>query len=358
MRWFWPFLPYLVLSLGVSGVTVGSLSLFFAGKPVFEIDQHHDLGVQHFGSIVPYKFPVKNEGNRTLWIEKFATSCSCAGIQMEQDGALVKVDRLSLAPGQEKELILNIAASVTVGSEQKILVVFSTNDPDRARTMATFFIPRIVGPMDTEPLALAVNDLVQGVASQRLIKIRRQTHAQNRVVKVHSSDPADFTVSYRLADAKDRSSPTSADLEGWVEVVFPAKRSGKIEGFIEIDFLENGRYPHRIPVLGQVQPAVALEPDTLIFQPGAHSRPQTIMVHSQLGPIRSVTPVTSGAASTIRILPGKVTGNTVALEVSCQPDAASAPSGSLHTLELQVVLASGQSFRLPVTVVIPREGQP
>lgn len=111
----------------------GGLSLFPRGDevPVLQHTEFIDLGTHEQRGIAVGRFQVRNAGRGLLLLDRFRSSCSCAGVEREVDGKFLQVQSVRLRGGEQLELLLRVSVTARAGEQQHIACSFESNDPDR-----------------------------------------------------------------------------------------------------------------------------------------------------------------------------------------------------------------------------------
>ena len=112
---------------------------------VIEYPEGLDLGACAVGQTATARVPVSNRGGAELVMGPFRMSCACSRLEREQEGRLVPVEQLRLAPGEQVELLIRIGIRAPAGGALRNVVVFPTNDPTRPEARIDILIPQITG---------------------------------------------------------------------------------------------------------------------------------------------------------------------------------------------------------------------
>ena len=110
----WIAVPVLVGILSywlVSTSFIRKLEAKLTGAPVIEYPQSVDLGEQEQGSVAVAPLTIANRGRSELVVNGIGSSCSCSGLEQEQQGAFVVVSEFRLAPGEERHLRVRVSVN-------------------------------------------------------------------------------------------------------------------------------------------------------------------------------------------------------------------------------------------------------
>lgn len=224
-----------------------------------------DLGYRERGEIVLARFPVGNHGGRPLVLEKFQTSCSCAGVEREENGKLVGVRTVEVPPGQSVELAVRMSVAAPYGQSQMVRVYFRTNDPTLPGHTVDFRIPLVRGGVLCLPTAAILGDIPTGVPTTRTIELYDANVQGREVGAVRSRHPDRFEARFvPLAPGEVRPvHPTAGVLIGRLEVTARTDRTGTLDGDVEITVAGEDRAPDVLPVMGEVVTAFDFRPRQL-----------------------------------------------------------------------------------------------
>lgn len=169
--------------------------------PVAEFPAHIDLGERQPGEAVTAILPLTNTGDRSLVIDQISTSCSCAGLEVEQNGRPARLTELTLPPGERVGLTFRLAVGVSPGEAQRVAIGFRTNDPRHPAAQVIATVLRVVGRPSAVPAELAFGSVPLGRTAVETFGIRANAVLGLRVVRVASSRPERLTATLRPADA-------------------------------------------------------------------------------------------------------------------------------------------------------------
>jgi hypothetical protein len=168
----------LVLSAATVAITAALTSLLvkhvFTHNPLpprVEYPQAVDLGPRPFGEIVDGRFRITNTGGSLLEVQRFRTSCSCAGVEAERDGVWHQVDKARIGPGESMDLTLRIAVGAPAGSHQTVQVYFDTNDPNHETAALEVMIPLVTSELTVSPKIISFGELERGESVTRAIVV-------------------------------------------------------------------------------------------------------------------------------------------------------------------------------------------
>lgn len=235
--------------------------------PVAEFPAHIDLGDRRPNEAVAATLPFANAGDRPLEVDQISTSCSCAGLEVEQDGRPARVERLTLPPGVRIDLTFRLAVGVPPGQGQQVSIRFRTNDPRAPAGQVIATVPRVIGRPSASPAELAFGAVGLGRPAEERFTIRANAVAGLRVVRVTSSRPDRFTAT--------AVSGADADAVAQVRVDLATAGPGEFAGEAVVELTAADGTPHavRVPVSGRVRRPVECAPAHLLLPDG---RSQTV----------------------------------------------------------------------------------
>ena len=265
---------FLVLAAAGAGATVVAV-VWLRPKPppappALDVPAEVDLGPQEFGTRIVGRFRVSNRGGRNLDLSRFATSCSCAGVEVEQDGQNRQVEELRVPPGGEVELSVRISVAVRPGSQQTVLVRFSSSDPERPDAAVKVVIPRITGGLSAEPAAIVFGETPLGRSATHIVRLYANGSASRQVHAARSLQPDRFTVRLLPPDPAATPGPDTDRLVATLEVTARTDRPSRLDGAVEIELNEA---TEQIQVFGEVVPPVVARPSAVVLPRMIGGRP-------------------------------------------------------------------------------------
>jgi hypothetical protein len=161
------------LCLGVVWIGLAVSFVRFAlakgGPPLVEMPAILDLGNRELGETVVVPFAIANRGGEMLVIDNVRTSCSCTGIERQEDGKFLTVERLEVNPGESAKLVMRVAIrGVPAGAATRVVVFCRTNDPTTPEARIEAVVTRVSAGVHATPKALAfgmvgVNEVIRKV---------------------------------------------------------------------------------------------------------------------------------------------------------------------------------------------------
>jgi hypothetical protein len=226
-----------------------------------------DLGERERGEIVLCHFQVGNSGGSPLILDRFQTSCSCAGVERRVDGRYVIPESVTLEPGQQLELSVRVSVGAPQGERQRVGVVFQSNDPVRPTHAIEVLVPRVKGGVYAQPKAVILGSVPLGEPAKRILELYDTGRPGRKIATVRSTYPDRFDV--RLIplgkDEPPRRHASAGNLIARLEVTAHTERSGPLDGDVEIVLANEERPPDHIPVVGDVVPSVICRPERLVL---------------------------------------------------------------------------------------------
>ena len=323
-----------------------------AGPPSLDCPAGVDLGAQEFGSTAVGRFRVANRGGSDLLLTRFGTSCSCAGVEIEQDGVAKRVEELRVPAGGHVELSVRISVATRPGSSQTVLVRFTTTDPVNPDAAIKVVIPQVTGGLSAEPAAVVFGEIPTGQHAAKIIRLYSNGSATRRVHSVRSLQPDRFDARLVSLDAAGDSVQETDRLVAVVEVTARVDRPGRLDGTIEVVLNEESRASDKIAVLGEVVPPIIAHPSTLVLPRHVsgkliHSGRVTLNSHDGVELAIALESSPDGLTAVLQKDPD--TPRQWLLEVSCKAEGsmpkkvvvrlrATGPSGAPSTLDIPITI--------------------
>jgi hypothetical protein len=232
--------------------------------PVVDYSELIDLGPRERGEIVVTHVTLANHGRYDLLIDHITSDCSCAGLEQERDGELMRLGELRLAPGDSAQLTLRVAVRGQPGSPFETAVHFQTNDPKHRLGTIRVSVPRILG-MSIRPTSVPLGDVLLGTHVHREIEISDIGGNGIQVLAARSTRPN--VVCAKLAqvffEQPVRSGNASVPIAR-VEITVDALQEGSLDSTIELTITMSGRQETvSVPVSGRSVPPVIALPNQL-----------------------------------------------------------------------------------------------
>ncbi len=273
MSLFWRSALLVLIAAAAAGVAWAVRYREPVGPPVIACPENVDLGPQSFGAIVVGRFRVENRGSSPLVLGQFSTSCSCAGVEIEEGGTTKRVEDVHIPPGGSTELLVRIAIGARPGTSQVVHVSFRTNDSDRPGITIPLFTPRVIGGLYAEPESVVFGDVPVGLPASRTIRLYATEEAGRSVREVRSRHPDLFATRFIPPNGTEPAHETAGRYLGTVEVVARTDRPVPLEGEIQVVIDEQAQAPEKISVVGAVVPAIVSRPAILLLPRHANGKP-------------------------------------------------------------------------------------
>lgn len=243
-----------ILVAAVAGTVVVRGAISTNRPPSLSIPSVLNLGHRERGEIVLARFPVGNHGGRPLVLENFKTSCSCAGVEREENGKFAGIRSVEVPPGETVQLAVRISVAAPYGQPQLVRVFFEANDPTQRANTVEFQIPLVRGGVLCLPTVAMFGVVPTGGETTRTIDLY-DAHVKGRTVgAVRSRQPDRFDARFvPLAPGEIAPlQPNVGALIGRLEVTARTDRSGPLDGDVEIAVSGEDRRPDVLPVVGEV----------------------------------------------------------------------------------------------------------
>jgi hypothetical protein len=137
---FWS-LRFFAVACVLAGCSPRKVSL----QPKLDCPEEINLGSRSIGEEAIASFSVTNFGSEPLILDRFTSSCSCAGIEVSQGTNREPAGRLSVAPGQSLKLYARITVRGQPGAEARTHITFDTNDPNHPTWKLSIVVPQMLG---------------------------------------------------------------------------------------------------------------------------------------------------------------------------------------------------------------------
>ena len=233
-------------------------------------------------------FTISNTGGAPLEISRFRISCSCAGVEVQENGQWRQLDKARLEPGDYLELTVRIAIGAPPGLSQNVSIWFATNDPEHERAVVEVAIPHVTSDVYTDPMASVFGMLRTGESAKCTITIYDCGNPGRRIGRVTSKHP-------HACEAKllpvgtplpHLDHPYAGQPIGQIEVVAHTEQPGTQTGELEIETVDAKSYVSRIPISGDVIGPIDIQPSALalpIFVSGKIENATTVRLVSRDG---------------------------------------------------------------------------
>lgn len=321
-----------------------------AAPPAAAFPEALDLGERPFGSEAIGRFQIGNRGGTELVVGEFATSCSCAGVEI--DGERSRLGSLRLAPGKSVDLAVRVAVGAKVGTPQTVHIAFTTNDPQRPSGVIVATIPRVQGGCHAEPVVAVFGEVTAGERPTQTVRLFDNNIPGSRVAEVRSLNPTRFAATLvRLPAGEPAARHESAGHHIASVVITPRADAGPLNGQVEIRLAGDGRTPDRIDIIGEVVGPVTCRPDGLVLPRYVGGKPVfegSVVVTGRDG--RPVRVAVASAPAGVTVTADPAEGGEVGMTVRAASGAAGGPvrlrvrpaGGDETTVEIPVSVATGK----------------
>jgi hypothetical protein len=330
------------------------------GSPVAIVPAVVELGDHEHGKTVTGRLTVANSGTADLLLDRFATTCSCAAVEIESDGQLRRAGSVRVRPGGQVELIARVAVAGRPGTSQQVYVSFATNDPQAARPMVELVVGRVKGGVTTSPLALVLGEQPIGSALKRLVRVYDNGVKGRQLSSVRSLNPDRFSATLLppASEKEQEADEPRGKLIGVIEVIPVTNQVGSLDGRIEVRVADETRPPDHIEVLGRVVGPMVTRPDSLVLPRtvgGQSVYEGRVTVSARDGSPVAVTPSPAPPGWSISVTddPGTPGGRAVLVSRT----SATQPAEGPFVIRLSATLAGGKVETVEVPV-LTRRGDP
>jgi hypothetical protein len=226
-----------------------------------------DLGEHEFNSIAVGRIAFVNSGRRAVYLNGFATSCSCAGVEQEVHGRFYRVESVIVPTHGTAEIVVRVAVGASPGDRQNIRVVFTSNDTSRPTGTIDVTVSRVRSGVFAVPRAILFGEVRIGQVGRRLIDLYDNRQTGVSIAKVRSTRPDRFEARFLPADEHDQvvDHENGGRFIGRVEVVARTATTGSLNGGVEVIMADVRRKPDQIAVMGEVCHDVECRPSTLVL---------------------------------------------------------------------------------------------
>ncbi len=270
----------LVLIAITSAAAVATVVLLLrpapAGTPALAYPEHIDLGPQEFGTTAVCRFKLSNLGAAELYLDHFQTSCACAGVEIEKDGRFQRLESVAIPAGGHAEVAVRIAVGARPGTEQRVHVLFRSNDPERPEGSIRVDISRVLGGVFADPSAFVFGEVKAGESVVRTVLLYDNGISSRRVKELRSSHPERFEVALippMPGVHEPQEHPTAGHLIAVAEVRPRTGWVGRMDGFVEV-VVTDRQTPDRIDVIGEVIGDIICRPDVVVLPWRVGDRPE------------------------------------------------------------------------------------
>jgi len=251
------------------------LSSFTDSHPILDCPQVIEFGERELGEVALARFTVANRGGTELVIDEVQSNCACSGLEREQNGKLIRVERLRLKPRESMQLIMRLLVQGTPGSSVTNGVQFHTSDPANPDQWIEASVSRVRAGAATRPTSVVFGSLSAGSTVQQVMDVFDSAIQRRAINRVVSLNPDRATV--RLIPTEGNTSALTKDtlgeLIGRIEVTACTDQPGSLDTEIEIYLTGDRRPPTAVPVTGRVTGPVEVSPSLLVLPRASEAGP-------------------------------------------------------------------------------------
>lgn len=225
-----------------------------------------DLGPRELGETVTTKLQIENRGLSELAIADIRTSCSCTGMEYEQDGELRRVQTLRVKPLDKICVTIRLSVrGITVGSSASTFVTFSTNDPDHQECSVELRLPSVSGGVFSNPSNVSFGSIQVGSTAEYRVTVYDDAVSPRKILSVTSSNPT-FVGAEAVAPAE---LPMDAGVRGKaiasLRIRINTEKPKEINEFISIALDDISIKSDDIAVTGRVSSPIEITPGSLVL---------------------------------------------------------------------------------------------
>lgn len=309
-------LPLLALcAFAATSILIGRVIFTLVGRdatdsnalPAIQYPEVIEIAPSEHGSIAIGRFVMANSGSADLIVKDFRTSCSCAGVEIDQQGELRQLVQYRIKPGERAELLVRINVAASPGASQMVQIRFSTNDPEIPVGSIAVMIPRVLGGVFAEYSTVLLGELQQGADTNYKLRLYDNGIWMRGVSAIRSSHPERFEVTYHPAESGEVGDDRSGvgRLHGRVTIRPICNRLGRLDGHIVIEYAGENRAPDHIQVFGEVIGPVSSLPDTIVLPRYVNGSPQhtaDVLLSNRDGDSILVEPMLAPAGVTFTVI--------------------------------------------------------
>jgi hypothetical protein len=343
---------FLLLTTGgavavVFGATVFALREAPPVGPLARFPATVELGERRPGEVAVAEFPITNAGDRPLVLTDIRTSCSCAGLETDQDGRRVRVTEVTIPPGSTAPLSFQVSVAVSPGRPQTVLIGFRTNDPASPSVSVPARVSRVVGVPFARPSAVHFGTVRVGQHRSEVVTVLPNATPGVRVVRATSSHPDRVSVATESLPAGDPAEPGGRSV-AQLRIALLTDQPGDLDAFVSVELAGDGVTSRelRVPVGGRVRQPVECLPGRVLLGKTAST---VYLVGTDVTPF-TVTVVATPPGLAAVVEPEPSLSGRAQARLILTPAAALFPAGMVR---LSVVTGNGPPFELEVPVSCP-----
>jgi hypothetical protein len=236
-----------------------------------------DLGTQKFGSVVNGIIPVSNSGSAPLELSQFRTSCSCANVEVLDNGEWRGLEKALIAGKQALELRVRISVGAWSGTSQSVQVQFSTNEPDHPTGVVQLVIPFVNSDVFTDPSAVVFGVLRTGDKAERRVTVYDCGTPGRRIIAASCKHPDRFEVRLVPPDSPlpELDHRYAGHPIGQIAVLARTNQPGVVISELEIELNEVPQSRCHIPISAEVIGPIQVQPSVLYLPRTVSGRLET-----------------------------------------------------------------------------------
>lgn len=242
--------------------------------PVVDVPALVDCGEQESGKEFMVPVAVANRGTAELLVSDIKTDCGCSGLVREEDGRIVAVKSLRLAPGGVADLRVQAIVRGAAGESATHIISFRTNDPKRLEGGFQVRVPRIRGGYFTVPASVAFGGVAANAVCKQIVEVFDFERAVRPLKKASATRPDRCRVALLpLSDADQKRDDAGRKVIGRVEVEVGTDKPGPLNAEILL-FADGAERPTGVvPVSGRILAPIEVSPSVLALPRQSGSGP-------------------------------------------------------------------------------------
>lgn len=341
--------------LAIAGVVIWKFWAINAFFPCLVCTDQLDLGSHERGDYARGSVVIRNDGRADLTIFDIRSSCSCAGLEIDETNGPVPVTTLTIPPASERTVFIHVAVNGPTGGSVTNSTTFQTNDPRRASHTIAVRVSEVKAGIACDPTVWVIGNTLPGAPLTQLVAVTDDSPTPRQVSRVEVS-PSAGPVRARLLGPDEmraaRLSPTARMIAA-VELVAQRPEPSAIEAVVRVFPTEEGRAPAEIPVRGRVTGAATVVPESLSiprYSQGQLVYEGTCLCRSIDGRVITVTPARVPDGLSVRVTDSTHPGTRV-VRVTADPARLPKQTGPIRfVIELSATIEDA-SCRLELPVV-------
>lgn len=234
--------------------------------PRIDLPEEIELGERELGSIVVAPVAISNHGGRALEITEVGSNCSCSGLERQQNGDFVRIEWLTIRPGETVNLVVRVAVRGRAGEPANNEIWIRTNEIGQPTHWMRLHVTKVTGVAVT-PTQVLFGDLLPGAEGRQIVEVRDVGKQQLELLRIESTDPEQFEVRLLPVGSTDENaSASSGRLVARCEVFAKARAGGTIAGHVRFHLTRPGaNVTAEVRVSGRTVPAVTATPSQIVL---------------------------------------------------------------------------------------------